>query len=188
VRNRLLVTADPFRHERGELVSLDPEPAADDRLLGVARKRLVVVARAHRPAVFGEELLVDRAPDRLVRSGGALVIERRRAWGECAPPGHRTLPEVMPAPAFGLALAAAFLHAIWNLMLARERDPEAATAVALVAAVAVFAPVTAVVWRADARVWPFILTSSLLQLLYFALLAAAYARAELSVVYPIARG
>src|SRR5262249_50088197 len=94
----------------------------------------------------------------------------------------------MPAFAFALALAAAFLHAIWNLLLARARDPRAATAVALVAAVIVFAPVTAVVWRADAKVWPFILTSSLLQLLYFALLAAAYARAELSVVYPIARG
>src|SRR5262249_28626216 len=94
----------------------------------------------------------------------------------------------VPAFAFGLALAAAFLHAIWNLVLARARDPQTATAVALVAAVIVFAPVTAVVWRADARVWPFILVSSLLQLLYFALLATAYATAELSVVYPIARG
>src|SRR6478672_4045534 len=94
----------------------------------------------------------------------------------------------MPASAFSLALAAAFLHAFWNLLLGRTRDPQAATAVALVSSVIVFAPVTAVVWRADARVWPFILTTSLLQLVYFALLATAYARAELSVVYPIARG
>ncbi len=90
--------------------------------------------------------------------------------------------------AFGLALASAFLHAFWNLLVARTRDPEAATAVALVSSVVVFAPVTALVWRADAGVWPFILTTSLLQLLYFALLATAYAHAELSVVYPIARG
>jgi drug/metabolite transporter (DMT)-like permease len=94
----------------------------------------------------------------------------------------------MPALAFGFALTAAFLHAFWNLLLARTRDPEAATAVALVASVLVFAPVTAVVWKADASVWPFIVVTSLLQLLYFALLAAAYARAELSVFYPIARG
>jgi drug/metabolite transporter (DMT)-like permease len=94
----------------------------------------------------------------------------------------------VPAFAFALALAAAFLHAFWNLLLARTRDPQAATAVALVASVLVFAPVAAVVWKADARVWPFIGTTSLLQLLYFALLATAYARAELSVVYPIARG
>ncbi len=59
---------------------------------------------------------------------------------------------------------------------------------ALVSSVIVFAPVTALVWRADARVWPFILATSVLQLLYFALLATAYARAELSMVYPIARG
>ncbi len=94
----------------------------------------------------------------------------------------------MPALAFGFALVAAFLHAFWNLLLARARDPEGATAVALVASVAVFAPVTAVVWKAEARVWPFIVVTSLLQLLYFTLLATAYARAELSLVYPIARG
>jgi len=94
----------------------------------------------------------------------------------------------MPALAFGFALAAAFLHAVWNLLLARTRDPESATAVALVASVVVFAPVTAVVWEAEARVWPFIVATSLLQLLYFALLATAYTKAELSVFYPIARG
>src|SRR5262245_9240651 len=77
----------------------------------------------------------------------------------------------VPASAFALALTAAFLHAFWNLLLARSRDPQAATAIALVSSVVVFAPVTAVVWRADPRVWPFILTTSLLQLLYFALLA-----------------
>ncbi len=94
----------------------------------------------------------------------------------------------MPASAFALALGAAFLHAFWNLLLARASDTAAATAVALVASVVVFAPVTAVVWSAEASVWPFVVASSSLQLLYFALLAAAYGRAELSVVYPIARG
>ena len=94
----------------------------------------------------------------------------------------------MPASAFGFALAAAFLHAFWNLLLARTRDPEAATAVALVASVIVFAPVTAIVWKAEASVWPFVVVTSLLQLLYFALLAMAYTRSELSLVYPIARG
>jgi drug/metabolite transporter (DMT)-like permease len=94
----------------------------------------------------------------------------------------------MPALAFGFALAAAFLHAFWNLLLARTRDPESATAVALVASVVVFAPVTAVVWKAEASVWPFIVGTSLLQLLYFALLATAYTKAALSVFYPVARG
>jgi drug/metabolite transporter (DMT)-like permease len=94
----------------------------------------------------------------------------------------------VPASAFGLALAAAFLHAAWNILLARARNPQAATAVALVAAIVAFAPAAALVWEADGDVWPYVLATSLLHLAYFALLAAAYGVAELSVVYPLARG
>jgi drug/metabolite transporter (DMT)-like permease len=94
----------------------------------------------------------------------------------------------MPPLALSFALAAAFLHAFWNLLIARSRDPECATVTALVAAVVVFAPVTAATWRLDSRVWPFIIVTSVLQLLYFALLATAYRKAELSFVYPISRG
>jgi drug/metabolite transporter (DMT)-like permease len=94
----------------------------------------------------------------------------------------------VPLSAFGLALAAAFVHAFWNLLLARARDPEAAGAVALVTAVVVFAPVAAARWELEAEAWPYILATSLLELLYFVLLGAAYRRAELSVVYPLARG
>lgn len=95
----------------------------------------------------------------------------------------------MPAAAFALALGSAFLHALWNVMLAREDDPEAATAVAMVAAVVVFAPVAALAWgEVDSRVWPFVAVTALLQLTYFALLATAYRLSELSFVYPVARG
>lgn len=94
----------------------------------------------------------------------------------------------MPLSAFLLALAAAFLHALWNILLARARDPEAATAVALVVAIVAFAPVAAVVWEVDTDVWPYIAASGAFQLVYFALLGAAYRRAELSLVYPLARG
>jgi len=37
----------------------------------------------------------------------------------------------MPLTALWLALAAAFVHALWNLLLAGARDIQAATAVAL---------------------------------------------------------
>ncbi|MGZ4290159.1 MAG: EamA family transporter [Gaiellaceae bacterium] len=50
------------------------------------------------------------------------------------------------------------------------------------------APFAIVFWRFDSGVWPFLIAGSLLQLLYFALLAFAYTHAELSVVYPVARG
>jgi len=90
--------------------------------------------------------------------------------------------------ALALALGAAFLHAFWNLVLARAADIEATTAVALVAGLLVFAPIAAVGWEAEREVLPFLLVTSLLQLTYFLLLTTAYGRAELSFVYPIARG
>jgi drug/metabolite transporter (DMT)-like permease len=50
------------------------------------------------------------------------------------------------------------------------------------------APFAIVFWRFDSGAWPFLAAGSLLQLAYFALLAFAYTHAELSVVYPVARG
>jgi drug/metabolite transporter (DMT)-like permease len=94
----------------------------------------------------------------------------------------------MPTSALALALAAAFVHALWNVLLARARDPQAATAVALVTAEVVFAVPAVLLWRVDSAVWPFVVASSALQLLYFALLITAYSRAPLSVVYPVSRG
>ena len=94
----------------------------------------------------------------------------------------------MPVSALALALAAAVVHAVWNLLLARARDPQAATAVALLVAELVFAPVTWATWNVDASVWPFLLGTGLLQLAYFSLLATAYRVASLAVVYPVARG
>jgi drug/metabolite transporter (DMT)-like permease len=94
----------------------------------------------------------------------------------------------MPATALALALIAAFVHALWNILLARSRDIESSTAVALVTAEVVFAPVAVFTWDAHRAVWPFLIASGLLQLTYFALLGTAYRLVPLSVVYPIARG
>ena len=94
----------------------------------------------------------------------------------------------MPASALAFALGAAGLHALWNLLLARAPDIESATAVALVVAEVVFAPVAVVVWHVDTGVWPWLVGSGLLETAYFALLATAYRKAPLSVVYPVARG
>jgi drug/metabolite transporter (DMT)-like permease len=94
----------------------------------------------------------------------------------------------MPATALAFALTAAALHALWNLLLARAPDVEAATVVALLTSEIVFLPLVVLRWHVDPAVWPWLLGSGLLELTYFALLAAAYRRAPLSVVYPIARG
>src|SRR3954469_23851931 len=94
----------------------------------------------------------------------------------------------MPTSALALALAAAFVHALWNVLLARAENPYAATAVALVAAELVFAVPAWLVWNVEREAWPYLVASAALQLVYFALLITAYARAPLSVVYPISRG
>src|SRR5262245_35657089 len=94
----------------------------------------------------------------------------------------------MPTAALVLALAAAALHAGWNLLLAREPDTQAATAVALVTTVVAVAPIAFLTWDVERAAVPYILGSGALELAYVVLLAAAYARFELSVVYPLARG
>jgi drug/metabolite transporter (DMT)-like permease len=94
----------------------------------------------------------------------------------------------LSAEALGLALSAAGLHASWNLLLARERDTQATTAVSLIVFVAVLMPLAAATWRVEGAAVPYIVASGALELLYIALLAAAYRRFELSLVYPLARG
>jgi drug/metabolite transporter (DMT)-like permease len=94
----------------------------------------------------------------------------------------------VPTAALLLALAAAGLHAFWNLLVARARDVEAATAVVLALSVVLYAPVAALTWDVEREVVPYAVASSVLELGYVILLAAAYRRADLSVVYPVARG
>jgi drug/metabolite transporter (DMT)-like permease len=94
----------------------------------------------------------------------------------------------VPADALALALAAAALHACWNVLLRGSEDVEARTAVVLGLSVVLFAPVAAATWSVSWQVAPYVAASAALEGVYFALLVAAYRRRELSVVYPIARG
>ena len=94
----------------------------------------------------------------------------------------------MPPSALAFALAAAFLHAGWNALLRGSDDVEARTAVVLGLSVILFAPVAAATWSVSWSVAPYVAASAAFELVYFALLVAAYRRRELSVVYPVARG
>jgi hypothetical protein len=94
----------------------------------------------------------------------------------------------MPVSALLLALAAALIHANWNLLLSGADDTHAATAVAVLVGVVVFAPVAALTWRIGSAAWPYMAASSALEVLYLIFLASGYARAAMSFVYPIARG
>jgi drug/metabolite transporter (DMT)-like permease len=90
--------------------------------------------------------------------------------------------------AVALALGAAVLHAVWNLLLAGAEDTDAATAVALALGVVLYAPLALLTWDVDASAWPYIAASTVFELGYVATLAAGLGRGDLSVVYPLARG
>ena len=88
-------------------------------------------------------------------------------------------------------LASAFLHASWNALLKRERDPETAVAGVLAAALA-FAALAAFLDPAPAfptragLAWT--LGAGLVEGIYFVTLAGALARASYGAVYAVARG
>jgi uncharacterized membrane protein len=91
-------------------------------------------------------------------------------------------------PGLALALTAACIHATWNVLLARTRETQVASAVAIVVGVVAFAPLAAAAWHVQPAAWKYIVTSGFLEFAYWSLLATAYERADLSVVYPVARG
>lgn len=94
----------------------------------------------------------------------------------------------MPVSALLLALAAAVVHAVWNLLLSGSDDVRSATAVAVAFGVVVFAPVAVLTWRLHASAIPFMAGSTAFELLYLVLLATGYSVAAMSFVYPVARG
>jgi drug/metabolite transporter (DMT)-like permease len=94
----------------------------------------------------------------------------------------------VPLAAVGLALAAAFLHALWNLLAARSKDTEAAMGVAMTLGPLLMLPFGIMRWRLEPEAIPYIAVSSALEFTYMVLLAAAYRRADVSLIYPIARG
>ena len=95
---------------------------------------------------------------------------------------------MMPISALLLALASAVLHAIWNLLLGRARDLQAATAATFVLALAFALPFAVVWWQADPSVWPYALASTLLEIAYVLALVRAYRISDISFAYPVSRG
>jgi drug/metabolite transporter (DMT)-like permease len=95
---------------------------------------------------------------------------------------------------FALVAGAAVLHVTWNVLLKTAGEPLQAAAIGLTAGAIIVCPLAVAVWIGDGR--PAIPTQTLvlsvlsgvLEAAYFAFLASAYRRGDLSIVYPIARG
>lgn len=94
----------------------------------------------------------------------------------------------MDGVALALVLASAVVHATWNLLLARAAGARAPTGPALLFGALALAPAAAATWRVEAAAIPWMAASAALEIAYFLALTAAYARADLSLVYPVARG
>ncbi|HJQ90644.1 MAG TPA: EamA family transporter [Acidimicrobiia bacterium] len=90
--------------------------------------------------------------------------------------------------ALALALLAALMHAVWNLLV-KSSDDQLVAAWTVVAGAAILAlPVLAFSGIPDRSVWDLILISTVVQVAYVLTLAAAYRVGDLSFVYPLARG
>ncbi len=100
----------------------------------------------------------------------------------------------MIAVAIALALAAAVVHATWNVLVKITGDPMRTFHRATVLVALAITPPALAAWLIAGRPdFPpsavgFAAVSALLELAYLHLLSTAYSRGELSVVYPIARG
>jgi drug/metabolite transporter (DMT)-like permease len=93
-----------------------------------------------------------------------------------------------------MVAGSAVLHVAWNVRLKSAGDPLTAAAIGLAVGALVIVPAGAAAWwLSGAEPLPVEglalgLLSGLIEAVYFFLLAGAYLRGDLSVVYPIARG
>jgi drug/metabolite transporter (DMT)-like permease len=97
----------------------------------------------------------------------------------------------MTTLALGLVLLSALAHASWNLLLKRSSNQEAFVWCLLLADSILLLPLGVVLlWRFPIPPpgWWLVLATVVLHIFYFVLLGRGYARADLSLVYPIARG
>jgi drug/metabolite transporter (DMT)-like permease len=95
------------------------------------------------------------------------------------------------AAALLLVLGAAGLHAGWNALAKRARDPVVFLWWVGVVASVIYAPIALVVLARQgfrAAAIPFVIGTIVLHALYFFALGRAYASGDFSLVYPIARG
>jgi drug/metabolite transporter (DMT)-like permease len=93
----------------------------------------------------------------------------------------------MPPAVVAAVLFSALLHAVWNGLLRQSSDRQWTAVWIGISTFIVCAPLLPLVGF-PSRVWPFVLASSVLHVVYLHLLALAYKESELSFAYPIARG
>src|SRR4051794_22292427 len=89
---------------------------------------------------------------------------------------------------FFVVLAAAALHAGWNALVKIRLDPFLAMTLICTSSTLIALPCLAVTGLPHPAAWPWIILSVAIHLGYYLFLAAAYRRADMSQIYPVARG
>lgn len=87
-----------------------------------------------------------------------------------------------------MVLAAAAMHASWNLLLKSSSDRLIAASIQAAIGAALFAPLLLIRQPLSSDAVPYLAASGALHLVYGLSLVAAYNRLDLSVAYPLARG
>ena len=94
----------------------------------------------------------------------------------------------MSGAVLALVLFGALLHAGWNSLIKAGADKAVEMALMRVAGLVLALPVLAWTGWPAAAAWPWLLLSGAIHFAYYWLLATAYERGHLSVVYPVMRG
>ncbi|KXU85498.1 hypothetical protein CI15_20240 [Paraburkholderia monticola] len=94
----------------------------------------------------------------------------------------------MTLPVFIAVLSAALLHAGWNALIKLRLDPFLAMTLICVACSLIALPSLAFTGFARPAAWPWVAASVALHFGYYVCLSEAYRRADMSQIYPIARG
>jgi drug/metabolite transporter (DMT)-like permease len=94
----------------------------------------------------------------------------------------------MPLSALVLLLAAAMLHTTWNLLVKRAKEKQVFIWCALIAGVIIFSPLLLTSSLFPLSIWPYLISSALVEVIYYIILIRAYENGDFSLVYPMARG
>ena len=94
----------------------------------------------------------------------------------------------MPLTALGLLLVAAMMHTTWNLLVKRAKEKQVFIWCALIAGVILFSPLLLTSSLFPLSLWPYLLSSALVEAMYYIILIRAYENGDFSLVYPMARG
>lgn len=99
----------------------------------------------------------------------------------------------MSLTALALVLTAGFLHAVWNIAAKKAGGDDRFAFISAAMVAVLWAPVAAFMGLGDWHRWGVtewftLLASALVHVAYFTVLLTGYRRADLTVVYPVARG